>query len=117
MGSETETAPPIVAPRSEPGSVIARHWSLVLTVAVIVGSAFVAREQISELRAQTAALEAWSRAHEKEHTVLTGDVHRIDQAQREHDAALRAVGERIQRIDVNLALVCQATKGAACQRP
>lgn len=102
----------------KPPRSIALPLSIVASAITIAFSAGITVSTVSELKAQTAAIAARLDAHEKApgHVEALARLRTLESDNSAHTAVMREMSERLNRIDTNLALVCQATRGAQCAR-
>lgn len=106
---------------TSPPSAPARAWSaLPMTIVgaalTVAFSAGITVSTVNDLKAQTAALSSRVDSREREHERDGEQIRSLQSSQARQDAAVVAMSDTLQKINVNLALVCQATKGAACVR-
>lgn len=93
-------------------------WPVVVSIVTIVASASATIATVTNLQRAVDALETRMLAHERA-PGHADSISRLRVLEAESvsraaiDAELRA---QLRRIDVNLAVVCQATPGAQCQR-
>lgn len=93
-------------------------WPVIISGIAVVVSAATTISTVTELRRAVDALELRVQQHEKlpGHPEEIARLRSIELATAKNTATFDAIQDRLRAIDVNLALVCRATKGADCVR-
>lgn len=101
---------------------IIAYWPIIMSAVAVVGSAATTISTVTEMRRAVDALEQRQQQHERlpghpEEMARLRAVE-IESAKSTQKSAqtIEAIQDRLRAIDINLALVCRATKGADCVR-
>lgn len=97
-------------------------WPIAMSAVAVVGSAATTISTVTDLRRAVDAIEQRQQQHERapghpeEMARLRAVEIEVAKSSQKSAQAAEAIQDRLRAIDINLALVCRATKGADCVR-
>lgn len=93
-------------------------WPVIVSAVAVVGSAATTIATVTELRRAVDAIEQRQQQHERlaGHPEGLARLRAVEVESARNAQAFDDIQSRLRAIDINLALVCRATKGADCVR-
>lgn len=93
-------------------------WPVLVSAAMALVSAATMKAAVDELRRVVEVIDQRQQAHERAagHPEGLARLRAVEAESAKSAQTIEAVHDRLRAIDINLALVCRATKGADCVR-